>query len=1467
MPLTPERQRQLLLARGLDPDKFELIPAEQDSPLSNVNASPLADPSNAPMGVSTTAAQALGAHAAASALPTAGALAGGAGLTALGIALAPETFGASLIPSIALGLLGAAGGGAATSYAQNKLLPKKATDYLAQTQAEHPYASFGGELLPSALAFNPVKSIANLPTLARGAGKLIASPASSAVLSTAEKLALQNAAVNVGGNVGIDAVQQAVGDAPYDPVQSLKAAGQGLLFSEPTKAIGKRLFGFHGTPTLESRAGVDVAPRTVEDVLKARLTQEAAQKAKVGDSADVTTFGQHMVKDNQLIDESTALKPAAESARVIQELSPTEALSAEQTRKIELDKVEAEKLKQENDAREAALKTATPQKFSDQEEELLTQLEKEKGPQFQPVSEVQNPEPFTADEQAALVVEQTRRAHKAGINTTTDFNLRNEKGELVHGEYDPTKRLAKSSSNTIKPAAEDTLSHETWHGRLLDWMTSSNPKDQKLARDLMAAHGHSEELTVKALAEDEHARIISRLRNPEMKARFKTYIKDYSSRIKTAFGSKNPETLKRQANVRAEYDAPYGLRTDILPEYATSTPVSKKDIQTESSATSKEGNAAEASLGKSEIRHQEESSKAPELKDAPVVYKAYWDAMKVHLYNLTEDAGPSLPKGSTVTERTLLRHGLKIPAAEKLKEQIPPSSEVEVKHQHESVTPGLLPFLTAENNKPAQEIKTPQAKDLSEGLNKFTAFKHFLSDRLSQHLIMPFEKLPAAQQEQLYHYRWDIDDHGKSDITLNAEQAKANESITKVLQDFRTYHNKIGPMIHQGDKVRPGGMKPEGYQFNMWDPDKLATLMEKPGSAQAKAIEDAYVEHLVSKEVDPTEAKQMFSDYVKALGSNRARPSFETEFGAVRKAEGYGLPWSLVDPNFTRASIRYARRAGTDVAFFKHIQKDPNMLKMLGLRDQLGNEPVSDYPIYATHPAVIKASQSLLGYSDSTINPVFASATRSVGSAVMGIGTALRNLVQAPSAALAHAGWSDAIKSIALDQKTIARAREAGAVKARFSDFDTLENLGDLGTTKTIVKMLDAFSNTMRKVQGRDFSDKLEAEYHYAIGEKLAADWFAAAKSNPQALKMLKLHGLIVDDLQAKINGQLPIANEDIQKVAKSVTDAGRGTYDSRGLPTWAMHGQLAPFFALSRWSIEKSNTIKRDVLMPATQGNFAPLLRYTLGTLLTGAAIEQLNSVLSGKRNEDPTLKETVEFGNTEAKLAKAIGLFQLGSFGGILSDSAKLAMRAAQGKDLTYSNPASMPLYTWATETIGRNIADASGAIKDGEDKFDVAGKLITSILTQSIQSARYISAYANPQDTNRKERFRDMRVFNELVEDKSPSSSTGRPNDFEDIEAKKFKRTDDIEEALKLVPEMLSKAIAKAGNDPYKLSAELRKLKNNNYQTMPSPETFPTSFARYILFLRSTQGEEKASEVMQDYFRRNTVNKVKSEMVPSL
>jgi phosphoenolpyruvate synthase/pyruvate phosphate dikinase len=220
-----------------------------------------------------------------------------------------------------------------------------------------------------------------------------------------------------------------------------------------------------------------------------------------------------------------------------------------------------------------------------------------------------------------------------------------------------------------------------------------------------------------------------------------------------------------------------------------------------------------------------------------------------------------------------------------------------------------------------------------------------------------------------------------------------------------------------------------------------------------------------------------------------------------------------------------------------------------------------------------------------------------------------------------------------------------------------------------------------------------------------------------------------------------------------------------------------------------------------------------------------------------------------------------------GMIGDLAKTLMDYAYGKNRPqgFNN-----VLIEAAENTATTAASLAKAItEDGFDPnvFIAAG---SQMLEDNLQVYRIILANLSAEkkeDIERANKMRDLRVFKTISGDDIVDLTSPFIRPLAGQKMREFKQAKTPEEALEILPDLIDRALTRAGDSPEKLKKELSKIKRNSYQTMPNPERMPESFLRYITFLSKSQGEEVAQERLLDYLMQNTVNKVKSGLIPTI
>lgn len=702
---------------------------------------------------------------------------------------------------------------------------------------------------------------------------------------------------------------------------------------------------------------------------------------------------------------------------------------------------------------------------------------------------------------------------------------------------------------------------------------------------------------------------------------------------------------------------------------------------------------------------------------------------------------------------------------------------------------------------------------------------------------------------------------------LTGEQAE----ISKILSDY--YYDTIGKE-RRGLDVTINGRKAglnKYYVPDQMSPKAINTLVNEPMSPEGMKIKKDWSKYIVEQsggKVSKADADEYIKQYSHAIGGDTGN-YLSVKYGAIRKAEGYGLPESIREKDATAALQRYSNRAAADLAMFKELESKPDIAAALGLNDprtggKVTKEGVEDLSSTKEVQNAMKwVTNSFTGGSFAKSAPKTSAVVRLVNNMLLGPATGIRDTASIPVNMLPYINkFSDlgaAMKGIAEIRNNSRKALRSGAVQPNLdrTQFNELLNAPD-----TTTAFLRKAAELARTFQGRETLENFNRNLTFSIGRELAKHNIIGAKSgNTKSKAWLEKFSTLVDDDITKLNGKK--LDDALDIVAKNFTDRNQGTYGGRGLPTGIVDSQFAPFLALQKWSVEKSNTIFQDVIRPFMDGsNRIPLLTYTLGSVLTGAGIQELNKLLTGRKNQDPEWKEALKEGGAKDMVAELATLMQLGSFAGIVGDVVKAGVdTAAYGK--TSKNLVSFPTAT-AASNMYEKLTDVNEALRQGENPWDTFKMFALDMMSDNIQGARMVLNHTVKDDQlERSDKFRDKRVF-DMMQGKKATDYV-RPNKYLNADAGEFKRTEDLGEAMEMLPDLISK---RTRNGNYEeVRRKLEGLKGNSYQTMPSMESSPIEFQEFYDFLVRTQGKEEADARVEDFMRQRSVNSAKSAMVPSL
>jgi hypothetical protein len=783
-----------------------------------------------------------------------------------------------------------------------------------------------------------------------------------------------------------------------------------------------------------------------------------------------------------------------------------------------------------------------------------------------------------------------------------------------------------------------------------------------------------------------------------------------------------------------------------------------------------------------------------------------------------------------------------------------------------------LPVFGSELDK--LKIRTGESgKTIAPAISEALAGADALEGKFLNPSITDWKGLSSKEAEGLYNVFLNEVKEGKSlrDKLSPAQQtvydAERQRLVTKQT-DQRAANQPV-------DEYVPNPDKPDSYKLIPRLPEvnpnyfpqiagskQLDIILNYEGSQAYNILKQDFVNHVKDNyKLTTDEANNLFKEYKASYGG--PVPGNSTRFGAVRRAEGIGLPDSWVEPNPLVAMRRYWRRVAKDRSWYDAVESDPNNLYILGQsKDAWGHDVVptkeglNPLPGNKTFDSVM---DSIQGVNIKT-NPVIDASSRIANNLILGPLTGASDLLSAlpivskfaPRFRDVPGVYMDAIKNIG---EGIRNARSTGRIKEKTSDIEDIF----FPSTDNVEKLRN-LADGISKVTGRQKLEEWSRGLTQAAGESIIKIQKGLAESgNDKATKFLE--GLSKD-----------WTTLDNKELASRIVDITQGTYDVRGLPSWVTNSQVAPFFRLMKWNIEQLNNIHKHVIIPATKGELTPLLTTLGGGILGGYLTKEMREKVSGKKTQVPGIKEILASkGSTGDKLhAATYSVAAALSYSGVLG---LLGEALKSAGDVSFKNKPqglNYPLVEVLSDASD-NLFDAIQAItQEGEDPLKVLPEFFKNLFSDNIQVAKILNnqVFTSKEEGSRKEANRDLRVFKQISGlPVAPQTVTQGDNKYLELESKYFNKETDL---TKLGPEavrLINKAVVKAKGNPDILKGELRKLKGGSTTGFPSPDENPTMFNEYRNYLNELVGPEETSRRVNAYGQERAIGKARRKLIPSI
>lgn len=779
------------------------------------------------------------------------------------------------------------------------------------------------------------------------------------------------------------------------------------------------------------------------------------------------------------------------------------------------------------------------------------------------------------------------------------------------------------------------------------------------------------------------------------------------------------------------------------------------------------------------------------------------------------------------------------------------------------------------------------ARKLSEAGAKALNEIPVINGRSTYNVVNEGKKLTTADKTQLNVIRDYRNSHGGTvDVPASMYKGMSPAAI-KYDQNERKVHTEEG-LSQLRDKepiILPNGqarlLRPLPFAHSIVPSQKvIETLHSNTNKAAIDDIHQKFIDNLTNNyQHTPAEAESKWKDFRDNIqGTIQNTGSNLQHFNAVRRARTVPLPTSLGEHDPVINDERLYQRRAVDRAFWNNIESKHDIMGMLGQQKDVWGQSIKQRGdgSLANNPDVrnmlnefhgekggpgFHAEKALSAATTASFIAGPAIEVHKVASNILG--TTL-SFADNPQQLL-----RGTMAMITNFREGLQHATENGLVKTTARSIKTV-----LDTNATAAERMQSLAAGIRQLSSLGgLSDKLsaglmQAGMEYSIPLKIEQ----ANKGDVSAQQKLK--HLDPDYTVGKTYSQ-----PEIIKLASVAASYIHGTGDGRTMPHWmASDTEFSGFFKLAHWSVAQTNRFMSDIYTPAVQrGQYGPLLTTLFGSAIGGYMIKELREKIQGKSGQIPSLQEIASseggLANHKSLVAyNMVAAAQYAGFGGMLSQLARYPF------DLAYKNNpqgATFPLDEIATD-LAQTVSHVTTAIANDKniDWLNLATHVANHVLTQNVQLARVgvnqaINSGLVTGDIAEKKQLNDklgqLRRFNEVQGLPYTEQGGADENPYMDLEQKRFKTTQDVHEAARMLPGLVSSIMTEYRSQPDVMMEKLKALKTHTYATMPSMESMPIEFMKYVAFLKNSEGEEKAHEAVMDYMRHRMIGQVKASMVP--
>lgn len=727
---------------------------------------------------------------------------------------------------------------------------------------------------------------------------------------------------------------------------------------------------------------------------------------------------------------------------------------------------------------------------------------------------------------------------------------------------------------------------------------------------------------------------------------------------------------------------------------------------------------------------------------------------------------------------------------------------------------------------------------------------------------------------------------GQNPAPLRPELQTKADAFTDLMSDAYVEANKSGVRKIGGEELKP---YPKSKGYFPWDFMKERehnVLLKGTPVPDFNRVKQSVINHWrsVDRSLTKEGAEREFADYLRTIRSGEGSFDRSSDFAALRKSAGRGLPLELADTDVLRVGEKYFHRYAKDVAWQRMENEVP------GIGYVLGKDITADKATQAKFDTLREqAGDAYKDWLDLEFNPkrttfgdIGLSLNRLGGNLLISATAPVRDIVQLMAEIPAKVGVADlpsAIRAFRDTQKGLALAQESGIYQRTFAHLK--DAAASALETNMVSKVLDSTSILLRKIRGRDLKDKKEAVYLASLADHFVrSEILKARNGEKEAIQNITNIGdAVTGGVDKLIKSTDPISKQNHLELIHGFVESVRGRYDARALPRYAIKGWAAPFVTLMRWSISKSNQFRNELVNPALRGNWKPLLRYTLGAVVAGATINQFNELINKKRRESPTIKEAFKEGDLSEKTIAVLDDLSLAGYGGLFAQGLSMGMEAAVEHDPQAAKNKVL-IGAPALEVIGMVSDSVVQLIQLAESDEDIIEGLaqIGASLTQTLSAeARIVNRNLfNIEDAEERSDSRDVRTWEKLRDFPGSPKATIENAPLPDKDAINLRRKygsqgvidfTEMKKDFDVYADKLSRS--DLGRDPEKVYNKLAALKSAQiHPNIPAgkTESGANRAEDFANFIGNTQSEE-AKKKIEDKQYTNRYNMTYDGMLDNL